>query len=34
MMTKFPPFICGFRSNHSTKYSLVKMIEMWKKMFK
>ena len=31
MMTKFPPFICGFRRNHSTQYSLVKMIEIWKK---
>ena len=32
MTSKFPPFLCGFRRNHSSQYSLLKMIEVWKKI--
>ena len=28
---KFSPYLCGFRKNHNTQYSLLKMIENWKK---
>ena len=31
MTTKFPPYLCGFRKNHNAQYSLLKMIETWKK---
>ena len=27
----FSLFLCGFRKNHNSQYSLVKMIEVWKK---
>ena len=28
--SKFSPFLCGFRKNHISQYSLLKMIEVWK----
>ena len=31
MTSKFSPFLCGFRKNHNSQYSLLKMIEVWKK---
>ena len=31
MASKFSPFLCGFRKNHNFQYSLLKMIEVWKK---
>ena len=31
MTLKFSPFLCGFRKNHNSQYSLLKMIEVWKK---
>ena len=31
MSTKFSPYLCGFRENHNAQYSLLKMIETWKK---
>ena len=31
MNTKFFPYLCGFRKNHNAQYSLLKMIETWKK---
>ena len=31
MTSKFSPFVCGFRKNHNSQYSLLKMIEVWKK---
>ena len=31
MTTKFSPHLCGFRKNHNAQYSLLKMIETWKK---
>ena len=31
MTTKFSPYLCGFRKNHNAHYSLLKMIETWKK---
>ena len=31
MTTKFSPYLCGFRKNHNAQYSLLKMIETWKK---
>ena len=31
MTSKFSPFLCGFRKNHNSQYSLSKMIEVWKK---
>ena len=31
MATKFSPYSCGFRKNHNAQYSLLKMIETWKK---
>ena len=32
MTSKFSPFLCGFRKNHNSQYSLLKMIEVWKKI--
>ena len=29
--SKLSPFLCGFRKNHNSQYSLLKMIEVWKK---
>ena len=29
--TKFSLYLCGFRKNHNAQYSLLKMIETWKK---
>ena len=29
--TKFSPYLLGFRKNHNAQYSLLKMIETWKK---
>ena len=29
--TKFYPYLCGFRKNQNAQYSLLKMIETWKK---
>ena len=31
MTSKFSPFLCGFRKNHNSQYSLLKMTEVWKK---
>ena len=31
MTAKFSPYLCGFRKNHNAPYSLLKMIETWKK---
>ena len=31
MTTKFPPYLCGIKKNHSAQCSLLKMIEIWKK---
>ena len=31
MTSKFSPFLCGFRNNHNSQYSFMKMIEVWKK---
>ena len=31
MTSKFSPFLCGFRKSHDSQYSLLKMIEVWKK---
>ena len=31
MKQKFSPYLCGFRKNHKAQYSLLKMIENWKK---
>ena len=31
MKNKFSRYLCRFRKNHSEPYSLVKMIENWKK---
>ena len=31
MTTKFSPYLCGFRKNHKVQYSLLKIIETWKK---
>ena len=31
MTTKFSPYLCGFRKNHSAQHSLLKMMETWKK---
>ena len=31
MKNKFSPYLCGFRKNHNAQYSLLKMIENWKK---
>ena len=31
MKNKFSPYLCGFRKNHNVQYSLLKMIENWKK---
>ena len=31
MTTKFSPYLCGFRKKHNAQYSLLKMIETWKK---
>ena len=28
---KFSPYLCGFRKNQNAQYSLLKMIENWKK---
>ena len=31
MKSKFSPFLCAFRKNHNSQYSLFKVIEVWKK---
>ena len=31
MTTKFSPHLCGFRKNNNAQYSLLKMIETWRK---
>ena len=31
MKKKFSPYLCGFRKKHNSQYSLLKMIESWKK---
>ena len=31
MTSEFSPFLCGFRKNHNSQYSLLKMTEVWKK---
>ena len=31
MEKKFPPYLCRFRKNRNAQYSLLKMIENWKK---
>ena len=31
MKNKFSPYLCAFRKNHNAPYSLLKMIEKWKK---
>ena len=31
MTSKFSSFLCGFRKNHNSQYSLLKMVEVWKK---
>ena len=31
MITKFYPYLCGFRKNHNAQYLLLKMVETWKK---
>ena len=31
MTSEFSPFLCGFRKNRNSQYSLLKMIEVWKK---
>ena len=31
MTKKFSPDLCGFRKNYNDQYSLLKMIETWKK---
>ena len=31
MNTKFSPNLCGFRKNNNAQYSLLKMIETWRK---
>ena len=31
MAIKFSPYLCSFRKNHNAQYSLLKMIETWKK---
>ena len=31
MTSKFSLFLCGFRKNHNSQYSLLKIIEVWKK---
>ena len=31
MKNKFSPYLCGFRTNYNAQYSLLKMIENWKK---
>ena len=33
LTTNFSPYLCGFRKNHNAQYSLLKMIEPWKKTF-
>ena len=33
MSTKFSPYLCGSRKNQNAQYSLLKMIETWKKHF-
>ena len=31
MTTKFIPYLCGLEKNHHAQYSLLKMIQTWKK---
>ena len=31
MKNQFSPYLCGFRKNHNAQYSLLKVIENWKK---
>ena len=31
MTTKFSPYLCCFRKNHNAQYSLLEMVETWKK---
>ena len=33
MTSRFSPFLCGFRKNHNSQYSLLETIEVWKKIF-
>ena len=33
MNAKFSPYLFGFRKNHNAQYTLLKMIETWKKTF-
>ena len=33
MKNKFSPYLCVFRKNHKAQYSLLKMIENWKKQW-
>ena len=33
MKNKFSPYLCGFRKNRNAQYSLLKMIENWKKQW-
>ena len=30
MISKSSPILCGFRKNHNSQYSFLKMIEVWK----
>ena len=32
MTSRFSPFLCGFRKNHNSQYSLLETIEVWKKI--
>ena len=34
MKYTFLPYLCGFRKNHNAQYSLLKMIENWKKQLR
>ena len=31
MASKFSSYLCGFRKNHNSQHSLLKMVEVWKK---
>ena len=33
LISNLSPFLCGFRNNLNSQYSLLKMIEVWKKHF-
>ena len=32
MASKLSPYLCVFRKNHNSQHSLLKIIEVWKKM--